>query len=464
MRFARSVVLLAVGVLWWFLGPLVLLAALALLLVPRVRAWMRPTGRVVLVWVAVLAVLVGLVVLVPDGWVPIAPGPGRWAAPAYVGRPASGQGVAGPIGESPTVTTRAYGVGDCGRLVVDGEGRVEALCGGEHPVLRLVDATSLRQQARTELPGSGCPGRLAAGAGAQVVATSGQRVLVVDTGDLAISASFDLADLLAKGDCVVGLGVDGGRAWFVTGAGVAGVVADGRVRTVDLGDSVVQDLTVGNDGAYVAGDKALHRVGLRAGRPVVAWSSPYEEGGERGAPPVLLRSGFVAVADNRDPRLQVVLHRADTGEVSCRAEVFGDDAGAADGGLVGAGDDVVVTNAHGYGGPLSTVLGRTTSRGVARVGPDCTVRWTLEIDVPSGAPAVSTDDGLVYLWSKRHSWLGVDAWYLSAVDLRSGRLVWARRVGLNALHDNHRGGVVLGPGRAAYAPVLGGLARVADRG
>jgi hypothetical protein len=462
MRFARTVVLIAVGVLWWLFGPLVLLVAALLLLVPRVRQWLRPTRRVVLAWVAAVAVLAGIAVLVPAGWTPIPPGPGRWAAPAYVGRPSGTEGVAGPIGESPSVTTRSYGVGDCDRLVVAGE-RLVALCGGEQPVLRLVDATDLRQQARTELPGSGCAGRLAP-AGGQVVASSGQRVLVVDADDLAISASFDLADLLAKGDCLVGLGVDGARAWFVTADGVAGLVADGRVRTVDLGDSVARDLAVGNAGAYVAGDEALHRVGIRAGRPVVAWSSPYEEGGERGAAPVVLRSGLVAVADNRDPRLQVVMHRADTGEVACRAEVFDDDSGAADGGLVAAGDDVVVTNAHGYDGPLSTVMGRTTSRGVAKVAADCTVRWTLEIDAPSGAPAVSTDDGLVYAWSKRHSWLGVDAWYLSAVELRSGRLVWARRVGLDALHDNHHGAVVLGPDRAAYAPVLGGLVRVADRG
>jgi hypothetical protein len=227
---------------------------------------------------------------------------------------------------------------------------------------------------------------------------------------------------------------------------------------------VERGLTVANDGAYIAGDEALHRVGLRGEKPVVAWSAAYDEGGERGSAPVVLRSGLVAVADNRDPRLQVVLHRADTGAVVCRAEVFDDDSGAADGGLVAAGDDVVVTNAHGYGGPWSTVLGRATSRGIAKVGPDCAVRWTLALDVPSGAPAVSVDDGLVYAWTKRHSWFGVDAWYLSAVELRSGRLVWARRVGLNALYDNHGGDVVLGPGRAAYAPLLGGLARVADRG
>src|SRR4051812_42380537 len=102
MRFARTVVLISVGVLWWLFGPLVLVTALGLLLVPRARGWLRPTRRVVLIWVAVVAIVAGIAVLLPAGWMPIAPGPGRWAAPAYVGRPVGPQAVAGPRGESPT--------------------------------------------------------------------------------------------------------------------------------------------------------------------------------------------------------------------------------------------------------------------------------------------------------------------------------------------------------------------------
>ena len=152
--------------------------------------------------------------------------------------------------------------------------------------------------------------------------------------------------------------------------------------------------------------------------------------------------------------------------VVCRAEVFEDDEGATDGGLVAAGSGVVVQNSHGYDGPRSTLLGRTTSRGIARVdavGGRCRVAWTTDMNAPSGAPAVSPDDGLVYLWTKRHSWLGVDAWYLSALDLRTGRLAWARRTGLDPLADNHGGTVTLGPDRGAYVPVLGGIVKVADR-
>ena len=87
-----------------------------------------------------------------------------------------------------------------------------------------------------------------------------------------------------------------------------------------------------------------------------------------------------------------------------------------------------------------------------------------DLDAPSGAPAISAEAGLAYVYTKRHSWLGVNAWYLTAVDLDTGRAVWARRTGLGVLRDNHHGAVALGPDGAAYVPVLGGFVRVRDRG
>ena len=462
MRFVRTAVVVAVGLLWLALGPLVLVMAALALCSRRARRWLRPTRRAVLAGGAAVAAVGVAVVVVPPGWVRLPPGPGGWVTPAYVGRPAATHAEAGPIGESPTVLTKKYDVGDCTDLVVDGADRLVALCGGTSPVLRLVDPDSLHTTVRTELPGSGCAGRVAV-VGDGVVAASGRRVTRLDTSDLAITASVDLADRVEAGDCLTGVGGDGaGRIWFATRSGVVGVVDGDRVDALDLGDRVDRPITVADEGVYVPGARALHRVGLVGGRPVQAWAAAYD-GGERGGAPVVLPDGLVAVADNRSPRLQVVLHRTDTGAVACRVEVFDDHAGSTDGGLVAAGAGVVVANSHGYRGPFATILGRTTARGIAYVGPDCRVAWTIDMNAPSGRPAVSVDDGLVYAWTKRHSWLGVDAWYLSALDLDTGRLRWARRTGLTPLADSHGGPIVLGPDRAAYAPVLGGLVRVRDR-
>lgn len=474
MRGARTVVLVGVGLLVLAAGPLVLLLAGLSLYLPRVRGWLRPSRRVVAGWVVALLVLAGVAVVLPDGWAPIPPGPGAWVTPSYVGRPVVGGAEHGPGGESPQVRTRSYGLDDCRRLEVDPHGWLVTVCGDAgHPVLRLIDAETLRPRAVKDLPAraADCPAAFVLDADGRAVVAARGRLLVVGTADaeddpdLTTEAGVDLG--IADGDCVVGVAADeAGRAWFATRAGVAGVVAGDRVASVDLGDEVDRPLAAFAGGAYVAGAEGLHRVVLDGRRVTVAWSAAYDGGGERGAAPVPLASGLVAVADNRDPRLQVVFHRAATGEVVCRAEVFGDGAGATDGGLVAAGDAVVVQNSHGYDGPLSTVLGRTTDRGIARVDVvdgACRVTWTTDLDVPSGAPAVSVPDGLVYAYVKRHSWLGVDAWYLAALDLRTGRLLWARRTGLGVLRDNHHGQITLGPGRAAYVPVLGGLVSVRDR-
>lgn len=469
MKLARTVTLVGVALLWWALGPVVLLLAAVGLCFHRVRAWLRPTRRVVVRWVVAVLVLAGLLWLVPAGWLPLPPGAGALVTPSYVGRPTivEADRVAAPLGESPQVTTRWYGRPGCTRIGFDTRGRLVTTCGR---VLRLLDPESLRQLASKDLAGDDgtCPAVFAV-TGDRVRVVAGDQLLTVATADaegepdLTTVAAVDLPDA----GCPTGLGVDGSeRTWFATTDGLVGLVAGDRVRTVDLDDEVEQPLTVAPDAAYVAGAGALHKVVASGDRPVAAWASSYDDGDGFGAAPVVLPTGLVAVAANRSPRLQVVVHRGDTGGVVCRAEVFGDGEGAADGGLVAAGDGVLVLNAHGYGGPASTALGRTTTGGVARVdvgAGECRVTWRSDLDAPSGAPAVSTDAGLAYLWTKRHSWLGVDAWYLTAVGLDTGRLSWSRRTGIGILLDNHHGSVALGPDGAVYTPVLGGFVRVADR-
>ncbi|WP_395658231.1 hypothetical protein [Nocardioides sp.] len=471
MKLARTAALVGVALLCWAFGPVVLLLAAGSLCFRRVRAWLRPSRRVLGWWVVAVLVVAGLAYVLPDGWVRMPPGAGALVTPAYVGRPAivTADRVTAPLGESPRVTSRSYRTPGCRELAFDDAERVVTACGGaDAPVLRLLDADSLRQQDVKTLPG-GCAPVFDVAGDRTVVAAGGRRLLVMTTADaegradLTTVATVDLPDA----GCPTGVAVDGdGHVWFATADGRVGVVADGRARTVDLHDRVERPLAAVPGAAYVAGAGALHQLVLTRGRPVVAWSSAYDDGGSRGAAPVVLPTGLVAVADDRSPRMQVVVHRTDTGDVVCRTELFEDDRSSTDGGMVAAGNSVLVLDQHGYAGPLSTALGRTTTGGLARVdvvAGECRVGWESDLDAPSGAPAVSTRAGLAYVYTKRHSWLGADAWYLSAVELDSGRAVWARRTGLGVLADNHHGRVALGPDGAAYVPVLGGFVRVADR-
>ena len=139
MRFTRTIALVGVGLLWLAFGPLVLLLAAGSLYFRRVRDWLRPTRRVVAAWVLAVAALAGLAVVVPDGWLPIPPGPGALVSPAYVGRPTLGfRGEPRDRSVSRrSVKTKSYGVDGCRRIDVDAHDRLVSLCGSAaEPVLR----------------------------------------------------------------------------------------------------------------------------------------------------------------------------------------------------------------------------------------------------------------------------------------------------------------------------------------
>jgi hypothetical protein len=375
MRFTRTIALLGVGLLWLGFGPLVLLLAGISLCFRQVRDWLRPTRRVVLAWVGAVLALAAVAYAVPDGWVRLPPGPGHLVTPGYVGRPATAQPVKGlllesphlapggsrwpgPMGDSPHVWTKSYGVDGCQRIAVDSHGRLVSLCGSaDAPVLRLVDPDNLRQLASKDLPerdDSPCFGAFYVDAHDRaVVATTDRRILLVSTADaegdpdLTTQATVGIEDDIPDEDCVVGLQPDWqGRTWFVSAGGRVGVVDDGKVRVADLAEQVDRPLTVTRDGVYVVSEEAVYRIGAAAGaKPTLAWRTPYD--GTSGSAPVVLSSGLVAVAVNGDSGLQVVLHRPGDGAEVCHTAVFGDDDSSTDGGLVAAGDAVVVQNASG---------------------------------------------------------------------------------------------------------------------
>ncbi|MDP3893461.1 hypothetical protein [Nocardioides sp.] len=528
--------LLALGgwlLLVLLLGPWLLLAGLALLLVPRVRWWLRPERpwRVVGAVAATTLVVTGLVVVIPDGWLPIPPGTGLLTTPSYVGRaatpaPVTGYAVpghpglarngtssmhndawasdsypwSGPLGDRVEVDTAWYGIEECATLAFDDHARLVALCGDlRGPSLHVIDPDSLHKLASRELPGrpdgGGTPAwkNLCAGAyfyldddARAVVATTDRRILVVRTataeGDpvLAEVDAFDLTEAVPADDCLLALMPDpDGRIWFVTLGGLVGALdpRSERIRTLDLEEEIVNSFAVDEDGGvFVVSDHALHRLDLGpGGAPRVTWRAAYDRGEETkpgqlsrgsGTTPTLLADGMVAITDNAEPRMHVVfLHRASGREI-CRAPVFDDEHSATENSLVGLGRGVVVENNHGYNGPQSTLLGRATSPGLARVDVvdgACRVRWTSDQIAPNAVPKVSLANGLLYTYTKLPSWWGTSAWYLTTIDVRTGRRVFSVRTGTGLLANNHYAAITLSPDGAVYIATLAGMVRVRDR-
>jgi outer membrane protein assembly factor BamB len=211
----------------------------------------------------------------------------------------------------------------------------------------------------------------------------------------------------------------------------------------------------------------------------VVWQTAYDHGSEKkpgqlsagsGTTPTVLPSGLVAITDNADPQMHVQFYDVVDGGLVCEAAVFGQGESASDNSLVAVGDaSVVVENNYGYEAPWTTMVGHATPGGLARVDADpttgeCTVGWQSDVVAPTSVAKVSLATGLVYAYTTRPSWWGVSAWYLTAIDARTGETAWSVRTGTGTLYNNHYSAVTLGPDGSAYVATLGGMVRVTDRG
>ena len=485
---------MAVAALWLACGPVVLLAAVAALVHPRTRGLLRvgrPDRRTTLVGAAGLVLLLGAVWFVPDGRLPVPPGGGAWVTPGYTGRPVSPQPLPGepdrpgPLGLSVEVDSGWYGAEHCGHLLPDTHERLLALCTSSSGArLKVLDPRTLRPVATASLPDPCADVPPAAGTEEEfVVATGDRRLLHVTTTDgadapaVVTQRAVDLGRVLPAGACVVSVAVDPvGRTWFVTRAGEVGVVAaEGEPAVLALGESVGQPLAVDRDGAYVTTAEAVHRVVTRAGAPLETWRSAYETGSGRkpgqrdagsGSGVTLLEGGLLALTDNANPRMHVVVLRAVDGSQVCRQEVFEDDASATEAALTAVGGTgVVVTNGHGWTGAWRGVLGRRPPGGIARVDVvdgACATTWTSAEVAPTSGTTLSRATGLLYAWTKRRSWLGVDAWYLTALDARTGRTAFAARGGTGPWAGDAGSPVTIGPGGTAFVGTRAELVRVVD--
>lgn len=532
---ARTAALLAVLLLFWAIGPLVLVLAVLSLALPRVRRFLRPTRRVVAAWVAVVAVASVGVVLVPDGYLPIPPGAGALVTPSYLGSPADAEpidldlpqhpGMAqnglsamhndgwssdaytgpGPLGDGTEVSTAWYGVKECATLAFDVYRRIIALCGNARgAIMHVLEPESMEPSATLVLPQRG-DGRgkkpwenLCGGSyfylddeDRAIVATTDERIAVVTTSDdhgspeLEIADSYDVSDLVPEDDCLIALmpDWDSGLTWWVTEDGRVGTVGpDAEPRVLELGEEIANSFSVGEDGgAYLVTVEALYKLRLTAdGTPEVVWRTAYDRGTRKkpgqisqgsGTTPTLMPEGLVAITDNADPHMHVQFYRQDDGALICEEPVFDDDASATDNSLISVGDGVIVENNHGYGSPLRTALGFGTTGGFARVDVDhdpasgegtCETVWENDLVAPSCVAKVSLETGLVYAYTKRRSRLGVNAWYFTAMNARTGRHEFSVRTGIGSMFNNHYSAVTLGPDGAAYVATLAGMVRVAD--
>lgn len=324
----------------------------------------------------------------------------------------------------------------------------------------------------------------------------GWRFAVTDDWDLAPYVPHDCPTWnrpkpVGECDPVTSVGPDWhGLIWWVTRHGRVGTIdpATGAVRSIRFpGEGIQNSFAAAETGVSVVTDHALYL--LRAGRdgvPRVVWRQVYDRGTGRkpgqidqgsGTTPTLLGTEYVAITDNADDRMHVLVHRRDDGRPVCRVPVFGHGASATDNSLIGYGRSLFVENNFGYRDFVRLPPGGSVVGGVARIDveparahgpgtagtPRCRTVWTSAERSPSTVAKLSVPSGLLYLYTKEPRPDLIDAWYLTAVDARTGRTVFKVLTGTGKWFDNDWAPVTLGPDGTAYVGVVGGLVAVRDR-
>jgi hypothetical protein len=413
----------------------------------------------------------------------------------------------GPLGRNTTTISSAVG-GECGSITFDRAGRIIATCIGESTGLYLIDPTTLATLGHYPLPGRDVQSIAAhpnpfndfSGGGyfyldnhdRAVIATRDGHVLVIAENPTAtgfvLRRDYDVSGALRSGETLNSVLPDStGRLWFVAKTdGVVGTVAPrtGRIHVVRLGNGsageIENSFAVGTHrDVYIATNRRLYRfTANHGGRPTVVWSVRYRTSGQTkpgqvddgtGTTPALLPGGYVAITDNADPMDVVVYRAADrapAGRQVCAVPVFGKGASDTENSLIAAGRSLVVENNYGYSDPSATAGGRTTTPGFARVdinadGRGCHLVWTNRaLAAPSVVPKLSLATGLIYAYTKGTD--PTDRWSWTALNFRTGRLVWSRANGDGVGYNNNYAGLTLGRHHAAYLGVLGGITALRD--
>jgi hypothetical protein len=405
---------------------------------------------------------------------------------------------AGPLGRrmSRTSTFLAH---ECASVTFDSRGRIVTICVGlERPFLAVMEPRTLEILDQMDLPprtpGGGAFTDFSGGGyfyldhrDRAVLPTTSRHLYVVqvtDAGELELSRDYDLSTAVPSGDSIISALPDwDGLLWFASKRGIVGTLdfRSGRIRTLDTKEPNGNSFAVDDSGGvFIVTDEALYRFdATRRGRPKVNWRRQYHNTGEikpgqtqagSGTTPTLLGRRWVAITDNADPMNILVLNRRRgvKRRLVCEIAVFRKGAGNTDQSLIGVNRSLIVENNYGYSGPASTEQGGVTEPGLERVridrdGRGCRRLWRSHERAPSVVPKLSLRAGLVYTYTKPPREDGIDAWYLTAIDYRSGRTVYKRLAGTGLGYNNNYAPVTIGPDGTAYVGVLGGLVALRDR-
>jgi len=429
---------------------------------------------------------------------------------------------AGPLGHSPQVTS-TFLAAECGTVTFDSLGRIIVVCiGPVRPVVHLMDPNSLETLATYNLPArGGVSGNFGSGGyffldnqDRAVIPTRGRDIYRIKENAQGTGFALDhtckneLPGLIPTDQAINSvIPDDHGLLWFTTSGGsdldaepaMVGTVNPDpnnmdnctvKLFTLPKREQIVKSLGADPDpsrgGVFIVSTYQMYRFDPAAdGTPTVTWHEKYNRGtgvkpGQRfqgsGTTPTLVGTDMVTINNNADVQTHVVVYQRAakiTGPRRvCSVPVFQRGLSDSFNSLIATDSSILIENNYGNVDLKSTILGKTTEPGIARVDLNqdrngCSTVWTnTEVHVPNVVSQASLTTGLVYTYSKDPSPSNArftDPWYFTAVDFHTGKTVFKVLAGTGVFYNSNYSGLYLGPdGKTGYVGVVGGLVRIHD--
>ena len=326
--------------------------------------------------------------------------------------------------------------------------------------------------------------------------------------DQEVDQGYDMSKWISANNRLNGLALDWeGRIWFYltgmpatsTSPGIPGAVGvfdpalypdDSAVQLYqfqDPGELIRNSMAVTKTGVYVVTMKKMYRFGLDAeGKPQIVWEAGYDNAGYMkpgqynagsGTTPTILGEGkYVAITDNADPYMKVVVYRTDErldpneDRIVCEVPVFQyAKGGALDNSLLGSKLSLIVENNYGYVYDLENMTVTKSEPGFERIdidpnGRGCTKVWVNTEIVSTSSAKLSTRTGLIYLYARKYDEQNqVWAFYWTALDFQTGKVVWQKLAGTgHKKFETFWPALYVGQNETLYVGLFGGLAAMRD--
>ena len=425
----------------------------------------------------------------------------------------------GPLGINPIVHSTFRGIAECVTICFTKPGQMVVGCTSlDRPRLILMNSTTLEEIKRYNLPGrpwysifdpikifedtSGGTYFYLDDQDRVVVATHEQAIEIIQVPtngeEFKLIEKINLSDYIVYREFPerdkVGCALPDwhGNIWFTSRYGAVGVInkTSRNISSIELKDPATQNyeeiqnsFTIGEDGVYIVSDYALYRFNIDENSdPNIDWRTEYDRGTRRkpgmlnqgsGTTPTIV-GNFVVIGDNADPKMNVQFHYRNNGAIAGRIPVFEDNKSCSENSPIGLEWDngscsVIFANNYGHKSMLSVTLGRTSEPGITRIDLikndkkyEIKEVWTSNEILISALPKLSLGNGMFYIYSKDPNPLGLNLWYLKAIDFRTGKTVYKVLTGTSVTYNNNWGPIHLGPDGTAYIGMLLGMVTVRD--